>query len=154
MEDPFTLVVVGAVVLFALVGLGSFLSGGSVYEKIGEGGFSIGDGGIGGGPSGPPAGSPLAQAERDEEIRQMLQARSDRLVRNGGEALDIDAEIALLEQSELMGGSDGEHDAALSEEVRQLVVARNERRVRSGQEPLDVEAEVQRTLEELDPPTP
>ncbi len=32
------------------------------------------------------------------EIRQMLQARSDRQVRNGGEALDIDAELALLDE--------------------------------------------------------
>jgi hypothetical protein len=154
MEDPITIVVVGAVVLFTLVGLGSFLMGGSVYDKIGEGGFSIGEGGGGlGGSDGPPPNSPMARAEREEEIRQMLQARSDRLVRNGGEALDIDAEIALLED-EQVGGSGGKHDAALTEEVRQLVVARNERRLRSGQEPLDVEAEVQRTLEELDPPTP
>jgi hypothetical protein len=33
-------------------------------------------------------------------------------------------------------------------------MARNERRVRSGEEPMDVEEEVQRTLDELDPPTP
>jgi hypothetical protein len=84
------------------------------------------------------------------EIRQMLQARSDRQVRRGGVALDIDAELALLEQP-TGGGADGKHDAALTEEVRQLVVARNERRVRSGEEPMDVESEVQRTLAELDP---
>jgi hypothetical protein len=70
-------------------------------------------------------------------------------VRNGGAALDIDAEMALLEQPE--DGASGKHDAALTEEVRQLVMARNERRVRSGEEPMDVESEVQRTLGELDP---
>lgn len=154
MEEPITIVVVGAVVLFVLVGLGSFLAGGSVYDKIGEGGFSLGEGvgGGGGGPSEPP-NSPMAEAEREEEIRQMLQARSDRAVRKGGQALDVEAEMALLEQSQA-GSSEGNHDAALAEEVRQLVVARNERRARGGQEPLDVEAEVQRTLEELDPPKP
>jgi hypothetical protein len=141
--EPFTFVVVGAVVLFVLVGVGSFLAGGSLYDKIGEGGLSTGP------PSMPAANSPLAQAERDMEIRQMLQARSDRQVRGGGEALDIDAEMALLEQP--AGGAYGKHDAGLTEEVRQLVMARNERRVRSGEEPMDVETEVQRTLEELDP---
>jgi|SRR6478752_1028369 len=144
--EPFTLVVVGAVVLFVLVGVGSFLAGGSLYDKIGEGGLSTE------GPTGPPAGSPLASAEREMEIRQMLQARSDRQVRMGGEALDIEAELALLEQP---GGGKpvGKHDPGLTEEVRQLVMARNERRVRSGEEPMDVEEEVQRTLDELDPPT-
>jgi hypothetical protein len=144
--EPFTFVVVGAIVLFVLFGVGSFLAGGSLYEKIGEGGLSMGGPG---GPGGPPANSPLAQAERDMEIRQMLQARSDRQVRKGGEALDIDAEMALLEQPS--GSTVGKHDAGLTEEVRQLVIARNERRTRGGEEPMDVEAEVQRTLDELDP---
>jgi hypothetical protein len=144
--EPFTFVVVGAVALFVLVGVGSFLAGGSLYDKIGEGGLSTGTPTH---PTGPPAGSPLARAEREMEIRQMLQARSDRQVRMGGEALDIDAELALLEQPD--GDSVGKHDPALTEEVRQLVVARNERRVRSGEEPMDVEEEVQRTLHELDP---
>jgi hypothetical protein len=142
--EPFTFVVVGAVVLFVLVGVGSFLAGGSLYDKIGEGGLSVGA------PSAPPVNSALAKAEREMEIRQMLQARSDRQVRRGGAALDIDAEMALLERP-ADDPSNGKHDAALTEEVRQLVVARNERRVRSGEEPMDVEQEVQRTLAELDP---
>jgi hypothetical protein len=142
--EPITLVVVGAVVMFFLVGVGSFLAGGSVYDKIGEGGLSAGP------SNAPPPNSPQAQAEREEEIRQMLQARSDRLVRGGGQALDIDAELALLDQSGA-GEPVGKHDVALTEEVRQLVVARNERRMRSGEEPMDVEEEVRRTLAELDP---
>jgi hypothetical protein len=142
--EPFTFVVVGAVVLFVLVGVGSFLAGGSLYDKIGEGGLSAGP------PSAPPSNSPLAQAERDVEIRQMLQARSDRQMRRGEAALDIDAEMALLEQP-TGGQSVGKYDASLTEEVRQLVMARNERRARSGEEPMDVESEVQRTLSELDP---
>ncbi len=146
--EPFTVVVVGAVVLFVLVGVGSFLAGGSLYDKIGEGGLTMG-------PSGSPSpGNPaLAKAERELEIRQMLQARSERQVRNGGPALDIDAELALLD-SAAEGATYGKHDAALTEEVRQLVIARNERRMRSGEEPMDVESEVKRTLQELDPPAP
>lgn len=145
--EPFTFVVVGAVVLFVLVGVGSFLAGGSLYDKIGEGGLTSGPSA---GPSSPPGNSAMAKAERELEIRQMLQARSDRQVRRGGPALDIDAELALLEEP-AGATSHGKHDVALTEEVRQLVIARNERRVRSGEEPMDVEVEVERTLSELDP---
>ncbi len=149
MEDPFTLVVVGAVVLFALVGIAAFLAGGSVYDQIGEGGLSMG--GNATGPSESAEGSPPAQAEREQEIRQMLQARSERLVRRGEQPLDVDAEIAKLEHPAAEGSPGAEHDAGLTEEVRQLVKARNERRGRAGEPPLDVESEVQRTLSELDP---
>ena len=80
------------------------------------------------------------------EIRQMLGARSERLIRAGKPPLDIDAEVARL-----LGPSQPEGlEPGITEEVRQLVVARNERRVRQGLEPLEVEAEVARTLEEFD----
>lgn len=149
MGDVFTLVVVGSVALFVLVGVLSWLAGGSVYDEIGEGGLSSGTG-AGGTIAPPPPGSPAEQAEREQEIREMLQARSDRLVRRGEQALDIDAEVARLARPG-GGPSSGKRDAALVEEVRQLVTARNERRVRRGEQPLDVDAEVQRTLAELDP---
>jgi hypothetical protein len=141
--EPITVVVVGAVVLFVLVGIGSTMAGGSLYDKIGEGGLSAGP------SSSPPTNTPQGQAEQELEIRQMLRARSERLVRNGEPALDIDAELAQLLQP--ANTTVGKHDVGLTEEVRQLVVARNERRVRSGEEPMDVETEVQRTLTELDP---
>lgn len=154
----FTFVVVGAVALFALVGVISWLAGGSVYDSIGEGGLTAGPG-PGGMPAGPAPGSEAERIEREQEIRQMLQARSDRIVRGGGEPLDIDAEVARLSGPGLIGSgapdtseraSTGKHDAGLAEEVRQLVIARNERRARRGEQPLDVDAEVQRTLAELD----
>jgi hypothetical protein len=141
--EPITVVVVGAVVLFVLVGVGSVMAGGSLYDKIGEGGLSAGPSNV------LPTNTPQGQAEQELEIRQMLRARSERLVRNGEPALDIDAELAHLLQPS--GTTVGKHDVALTEEVRQLVVARNERRVRSGEDPMDVEAEVERTLAELDP---
>lgn len=154
-----TFVVIGAVALFTLVGVISWLAGGSVYDQIGEGGLTAGPG-QGGMPMGPPAGSEAERIERELEIRQMLQARSDRLVRSGGQPLDIDAEMAHLSETE-PGEADpafagepsgsGRHDAGLAEEVRQLVVARNERRARRGEQPLDVETEVRRTLDELAP---
>jgi hypothetical protein len=158
----FTFVVIGAVALFTLVGVVSWLAGGSVYDSIGEGGLTAGPG-QSGMPAGPAPGSEAERIERELEIRQMLQARSDRLVRGGGQALDIEAELARLSEpghgapASASGESTGEpappgkHDAGLAEEVRQLAVARNERRARRGEQPLDVEAEVQRTLAELDP---
>ncbi|HWX23415.1 MAG TPA: hypothetical protein VN083_00170 [Vicinamibacteria bacterium] len=154
MESTFTLVVFGAVALFLVVGVLSMLTNSNLYDQIGEGGLSIGDD-HGHLPPGPPANSPAALSEREQEIRQMLQARSDRLVRRGLPELDIDAEVSKLtrpqtdEHSRAAGSK--VHDPGLAEEVRQLVVARNERRLRQGLEALDVEAEVERTLQELDP---
>jgi hypothetical protein len=151
MPQTFTFVIVGAVVLFVVGGVLSWLTGASVYDRIGEGGLTAGPGDLGGPPPGPPSGSPADLAEREREIRQMLKARSDRQVRSGGQPLDIEAELAKLTASESERSSSGKHDAHLAEEVRQLVIARNERRERRGEPPLDVEAEVRRTLAELDP---
>ena len=134
-----------AIVVFLVIGIIATIGDGAHYRQIGEGGLTPEPPE----PAGPPAGSPLEQRQRQEEIRQMLQARSERQVRKGGEPLDIEAEIALLEAPGAAGG--GEHDPQLVEEVRQLVTARNERRRRAGKDPLDVEAEVRRTLQELDP---
>jgi hypothetical protein len=136
--------VVALALLISLVLLAS-RDGGSAYDQIGRGGLSReGEHGH----ATPMPDSPQARAERETEIRQMLVARSERLVRGGQPALDIDAEMARLLEDE---GASQIQDAGLSAEVRQLVVARNERRVRQGLEPLDVDAEVQRTLAELQP---
>lgn len=86
---------------------------------------------------------------REEEIRQMVQARSDRGVAKGRKALDVDAEVEKLLASEPAGPSLG-GDRALRDEIRQLVVARNERRERQGKEPVDVDREIERQLSELE----
>jgi hypothetical protein len=96
----------------------------------------------------PSYESPAAAAEREREIRQLLRARSERLVRNGQPPLDIDAELTRLLADEPPRGAP---DDALVEEVRQLVVTRNERRIRQGLQPLDMDAEITRTLQELEP---
>jgi hypothetical protein len=83
----------------------------------------------------------MAAGERDEEIRQMLQARNARRIRQGKEPLDMEAEMAALARPAI--------DPGLAGEIRQLVVARNARRARQGKEPLDVEAEVERRLRDL-----
>ena len=85
---------------------------------------------------------------REEEIRQMVQARSDRGVARGREALDVEAEVEKLLASQ--SGPRLGSDKVLREEVRQLVLARNERRQRQGKKPLDVESEIERQLRELE----
>jgi hypothetical protein len=144
-----------AFALFGFVALALIVSlvllasreGGSAYDQIGRGGISR-EGDHAGASSAPATDSPQARAEL--EIRQMLVARCERLVRRGQPALDIDRELArLLEQEG--GRASNPHDAGLAAEVRQLVLARNERRARQGLEPLDVDSEVKRTLEELQP---
>ena len=81
--------------------------------------------------------------EVQEEIRQMLEAKSERRVARGEPELDVDAELAELTRASTTG------DPGLRDEIRQLVVARNDRRLRQGKEPLDVESEVERQLHEL-----
>ena len=143
----------GFVALALIVSLVALASreGGSAYDQIGRGGISR-EGDHTGTSAAPAPDSPQARAERELEIRQMLAARSERLVRRGRPALDIDTELErLLEQEQARGRASNPHDAGLAAEVRQLVLARNERRARRGLEPLDVDSEVKRTLEELQP---
>jgi hypothetical protein len=86
----------------------------------------------------------VASAERDAEIRQLLNARNDRRARRGQEPVDVEAEL-----QRLTAPAPATSDPGLREEVRSLVVARNERRARQGKEPLDVETEIDRQLREL-----
>ena len=91
------------------------------------------------------AGSPVV---REQEIRQLVEAKAYRQRARGEAPLDVEAETArLLAEHERQASG---VDAELREEVRQLVVARNERLLRQGKEPLDLEQEVERQLRELE----
>jgi hypothetical protein len=135
------------VVLVALpLGAIAFAMGaGNALRQIGKGDFAIEQEMPQRGGSGPSP--PVSSAVREEEIRQMVEARSYRRKIRGEEALDVDAEVEKLLQP-ASGSAVGDHD--LREEVRQLVVARNERRQRQGKKALDVEKEVERQLSELE----
>ena len=149
MKDAFPLVIIGVSLLAIVIAVvATFASGGSsgLYERIGRGGFSM-DGYEQEGRPGPQPGSAAAKAEADEEIRQLVEAKSARRVARGQPALDVDAEIAKL-TAPAEGAATA--DEGLRDEVRQLVIARNERRVRQGKEPLDVDKEVERQLRELE----
>jgi hypothetical protein len=139
------LVVLVALPLGALV---FALGAGNALQKIGKGQFAL-EQDFPQSSQGPVHA--VAPEVREEEIRQMIQARSDRGVAKGRKALDVDAEVEELLASERARGVPGlRGDKALREEIRQLVVARNERRQRQGKEPLDVEQEIERQLRELE----
>jgi hypothetical protein len=147
MQTAFPIVVCGATFIYVLAGVLSMFSRRNLYDQVGQGGPIVGEDRFRGSSDlpAPPPELPGARVEREREIRQMLQARSDRLVCEGRAPLDIDAELAMLEST----GKPESRDTALLEEVRQLVIAGNARRQRQGQHPLDVDAEMQRTLVEL-----
>jgi hypothetical protein len=140
MADALPIVIVAVTVVAALIAVGTLASSGRSYDQIGRGGLSLRDGSDR--PAREPVGTGAAAArERDDEIRQLLEARNERRVRRGLEPVDIEAEIRALDRPAI--------DPSLEAEVRALVVARNERRARMGRAPLDVDAEVARELREL-----
>jgi hypothetical protein len=116
---------------------------GLLLKRVGGGPFAI----LNERPRKHPAGqAPVDPAIQAAEVRQMLEAKSERRRQRGEAPLDVEAEAErLLAAAEQPRGQDA-IDAELQAEVRQLVVARNERRLREGLEPLDVEAETKRQL--------
>jgi hypothetical protein len=145
------LVVFGTVAVGVVMSIVFLISSENVYDQIGQGGMtrdSEAPPEDAPAPAAPPLSSAAGRAEQEREVRQMLGARSARMVARGEQALDIDAEVAKL-LAPADAAAAGGHDAELEAEVRELVLAKNERRVRRGLEPLDVAAEVKRTLQEL-----
>jgi hypothetical protein len=128
-----TVLIVIAVIAVVVAAI-SYRGTGRIYSGLGrEGGLDM---------TREPTATASA-AEVQDEIRQMLEAKSRRRQARGEPELDVDAELAALTR-----GSAGA-DPGLREEVRQLVIARNERRARQGKEPLDVEEEIERQLRVL-----
>jgi len=122
------------------------VSGG--WETMGGGPFAILDQrptgrGTGAGPA------PVDPAIQAAEVRQMLEAKSERRRQRGEAPLDVEAEAERLLAAAKQPRGNEAMDAELRAEVRQLVVARNERRLREGREPLDVETEVEKELADL-----
>ena len=122
-----------AIVLFVVVGVAvvaaiwALVTSGGSYDDIGGGRMALDRG-------------EATPAEREAEIRQMLQARNALREARGEAPLDVDQEYRALTAQD---------DPELREEVRTLVEATNARRVARGEEPLDVEAEVDRRLRDL-----
>ena len=83
-----------AVVLVAMVvACLSYIGTGAIYKGLGRTGLSLDEPDL---RPEPVAGSPAAMAEAQEEIRQMLEAKSARSEARGDGPIDIDAEMAAL----------------------------------------------------------
>ncbi len=138
MRDPFLLVVIGVSVLALVAAVLALATSGGSYDGIGRGGLSLGE------DRPAAAGAPVRQistAERDAEIRQLLEARNARRAARGEPQVDVEAELRALTAPAA--------DPELAAEVRQLVEARNARRIARGQPPLDVDAEVSKRMREM-----
>jgi hypothetical protein len=141
-----TILIIVVLVALPIGALVFALGAGNALDRVGKGDFSLEQDFP---QSSEGAVYSVSPEVREEEIRQMVQARSDRGVAKGREALDVDAEVQKLLAADTPGPSLVD-DRALRDEVRQLVIARNERRQRQGKEPLDVELEIERQLRELE----
>jgi hypothetical protein len=131
MEGAFAVVLFVVVGVAAVAAIWALVTSGGSYDQIGRGGMSLDEA--------PPAAAPAA--DRDAEIRQMLEARNARRAARGEAPVDVDAELRALTAPEV--------DPELRAEVRTLVEARNARRIERGEEPIDVEAETERRLRDL-----
>jgi hypothetical protein len=141
------LVVLTVLPLAAALFAGAF----GLLDQLGKGGLSLEDKPLPARPASVPSPSdPGSRLEREQEIRQLVEARRDRQLRRGEPPVDVEAEVARLLAIDVEPGSEEERqDLALREEVRQLVIARNERRLARGEVPLDVEAEIDRQLRDI-----
>jgi len=139
MDDAFILVVILVSLLAIVVAAVLLATSGGSYDHVGRGGLSIGEDR----PRVRPAGGGGAgsRADRDAEIRQLLDARNARRAARGEAPVDVEAELAALTAPAA--------DPELEAEVRALVEARNARRAARGEAPLDVDAEVSRRLREM-----
>jgi hypothetical protein len=139
-QDAFWTVLLVVVIGGALVAVVTFIGSSQLYDQIGRGGLSLNEEVGRGKPGAAPA--PEAAGVREDEIRQLLNARNEHRARRGQAPLDVEAELRRLTATTTV-------DSALREEIRQLVIARNERRARAGKPPLDVDEEVERQVREL-----
>jgi hypothetical protein len=141
MHSTFGIVIWVVCVLAVVIALGLLIASGKTWEEFGKGRFAIDrdarhDAG---------AASPTGIAEREADIRQLLEARNARRARRGESPIDVATEF-----ERLIAPQTPSVDPELREEIRQLVIARNHRRARAGQAPLDVDAEVAREISGLD----
>jgi hypothetical protein len=123
-------------ILAAVIAVLALLSNRGTWDDFGKGHLTLDSEAM---PT-PRAGS-AALRERDDEIRQMLEARNARRLRRGEDPIDIEQELNRLTAPRI--------DPELRQEIRDLVKARNYRRTRAGKAPLDVEAEVEREISRL-----
>lgn len=132
-QDTFTQVIWVVVAIGLVAAIAAIATTGEALKQIGKGGLFSEDDLL------RPAPSPASVALRNDEIRQLLEARNVHRVRRGEQPLDVEKELAALIRPQI--------DPALVQEITELVEARNARRLRQGRPPLDVQAEISRHLD-------
>ena len=137
MHSAFNVVVWVVCIVAVLIALAALIASRKTWEGFGKGKFVMDSDSAR--DAVPESGA--TAAERDVEIRQMLEARNARRVRRGEEPIDVEEELSRLTAPRI--------DPELRQEIRDLVKARNYRRGRAGKPPLDVEAEVEREVARL-----
>jgi hypothetical protein len=138
-QEAFGTVIVLVVIVGTVCAVISIVGLGRAYDQIGHGGMSLFDGTDR--PVREPSTGAEADSVRDEEIRQLMEARNAVRASRGRPPIDIDAKIATFARSAA--------DPEIVEEVRVLVELRNRRLVREGKPELDVQAEIERQLRDL-----
>src|SRR5437773_5046085 len=86
-----------AVIIIALIAAVaatlSYIGSGRIYKTIGKGQFALDRDDR---PAGPRPGSAAALREQEDEVRQLLQAKSERRQARGEAPLDVEAELQAL----------------------------------------------------------
>lgn len=134
MEDALGTIVWVVAIVGAVVAIFTLATTGRSYRQIGGGGLVRDE---------EDARTEPA-AVREEDIRQMLEARNARRERRGEAPLDVEAEIEALDRQ-----PPDPVDPELRDEIRAHVISRNARRVRAGEDPLDVDEEIERRIRDL-----
>src|SRR5581483_3372402 len=86
MHSTFNVVIWVVCILAVIIAFGALIAGRKTWEDYGKGHFVMDheprrDAGV---------------AERDDEIRQLLEARNERWARRGEASIDVDSELACL----------------------------------------------------------
>jgi hypothetical protein len=157
MQQAFGTVLYIVCAVAGLAALALLIGSGKTWSEYGKRGLLL-DRDL---PRGPAPGSIAAVAERDAEIRSMLEARNARRLRRGETPIDVDQELRRLTAGPPRIDTPPQIDASpridtspqidpsLRAEIRDLVVARNRRRARAGKPPLDVEQEIEREIRDF-----
>lgn len=133
MESVFGIVIFSVVGISGLIAIGAFIYGGAPpHSSIGGNAFT---------PSENDPGVETLEM-RDDDVRQMLEARNRRRIARGEAPADIDAEMRDL----LDGQRAQPADAEVLAEVEAMVHARRARRRRKGQPEGDFQTEVDELL--------
>ncbi|MDO9410704.1 hypothetical protein [Patulibacter sp.] len=136
MQSAFGIVIFSVVAISGLIAIGTFIFGGAPpHSSIGGNAFtaSTGDPGV------------ETPEMREDEVRQMLEARNRRRIARGETPGDIDAEMRDL----LSASRRTDVDTEVRAEVEAIVGARQARRRRKGQPEGDFQAEVDELIRSI-----